>query len=72
MSNMSQVEYIVMELRENSRMKRRQAEILCAEADTLVVCADRIERAIEVDKKRSEQGAKETKVGDTQVSKSGP
>jgi hypothetical protein len=48
----SQVKFLAGEHRDNARMKRRKAEILCAEAAMLEECADRIERAIEVDAKR--------------------
>lgn len=49
----SQVKFLAGEHRDNARMKRRQAEILCAEASVLEGCADRIERAIEIDAKRN-------------------
>lgn len=48
----SQVQYLAREQRDNARTKRRQAEILCVEASVLEGCADRIERAIEIDAKR--------------------
>lgn len=48
----SQVKFLAGEHRDNARMKRRKAEILCAEAAMLDDCADRIDRAIESDAKR--------------------
>lgn len=48
----SQVKYLAAEHRDNARMKRRQAEVLCAEAAILEGCADRIDKAIEIDAKR--------------------
>lgn len=53
MSVMSQVEYLIQELKDNARMKQRQSEILLKEAMTLEECADRIRRALEVDAKRA-------------------
>jgi uncharacterized protein Yka (UPF0111/DUF47 family) len=50
---MSQVEYLIQELKDNARMKQRQSEILLKEAMTLEECADRIRRALEVDAKRT-------------------
>lgn len=49
----SQVKFLAGEHRDNARMKRRQAEVLCTEAATLETCADKIERAIEIDAKRN-------------------
>lgn len=58
-TKMTQVEYSIQELRENARMKRRQAEILGAEANALDASADKIERAIDIDKKRVADSAGE-------------
>jgi hypothetical protein len=49
----AQIDYVAQEHRDNARLKRRQAEILCAEAAVLESCAAAVERAIEIDKKRN-------------------
>ena len=56
----SQVKFLAGEHRDNARMKRRQAELLCAEAAVLESCADRIDRAIEIDAKRVAASASPT------------
>lgn len=53
MSRMSQVEYIAQEFREAARARRRQAEIMTAEAVILEMNADSLSKAIEIDKTRA-------------------
>jgi hypothetical protein len=48
---LTHVQYRAQEFRDNARMKRRQAEILIAEANVLDSCSDRITDAVEMDAK---------------------
>lgn len=57
MTTMTQVEYTIMELRENARAKHRQAEVMVAEAKMLQLAADNVERAHDRDKKRAADSA---------------
>lgn len=50
---LTQMQVFLQECRDNARMKRRQSEVLLAEAAAIDRCADGIRNAIDVDAKRA-------------------